>query len=97
MDFNDTREEAEFRSAARDWLAANAPRYEGAFDSWQEGLTRARKWQATKFDAGWASIRWPKEYGGRGGTAVEDIIFGEEERSFDLPRGFLLVLSLIHI
>ena len=91
MDFNDTREEADFRSAARDWLAANAPRLEGAFDSWQEGLDRARQWQATKFDAGWASIRWPKEYGGRGGTAVEDIIFGEEERAFDLPRGFLLV------
>ena len=91
MDFHDTPEEAAFREAARDWLAANAPRFEGAVASSEEGLARAREWQATKFDAGWASIRWPKEYGGRGGTAIEDIIFGEEERGFDLPRGFLLV------
>lgn len=91
MDFNDTPEEAAFRTAARDWMATNAPRFEGAYASWQEGLARAREWQATKFDAGWASIRWPKEYGGRGGTAIEAIIFGEEEARFDLPKGFLLV------
>ncbi len=91
MDFNDTPEEAAFREAAKAWLASSAPRFEGAYASWQDGLARAREWQATKFDAGWACIRWPKEYGGRGGTAVEDIIFGEEEAHFDLPRGFLLV------
>ncbi len=91
MDFNDSPQEGAFRGAARDWLAANAPRFEGVYASWQEGLAHARAWQATKFDAGWACIRWPKEYGGRGGTAIEDIIFAEEEARFDLPRGFLLV------
>jgi alkylation response protein AidB-like acyl-CoA dehydrogenase len=91
MDFNDSAEEAAFRAAARGWLLSNAPRFEGASASWQEGLARARQWQATKFEAGWACIRWPKQYGGRGGTAVEDIIFAQEEERFDLPRGFLIV------
>jgi alkylation response protein AidB-like acyl-CoA dehydrogenase len=91
MDFNDTPEEATFRTEAQQWLAANAPRFEGGYETWQQGLARARDWQAAKFDAGWACIRWPEQYGGRGGTTVEDIIFAEEEARFDLPRGFLIV------
>ena len=91
MDFKDTPEQATFRSDAREWLSANAPRFEGAYATWQDGLDRYRAWQAAKYEGGWACIRWPEEYGGRGGTAIEDIIFGEEEDRFDLPRGFLLV------
>ena len=91
MDFDDTPDEAAFRAAARNWLASNAPRFEGAYDTWQDGLARAREWQAAKADAGWASIRWPSEYGGKGGTAVEAILFDDEEARYDLPRGFLLV------
>ena len=91
MDFNDTAQQAEFRQAAREWLAANAPAFEGSYDSQEEGLARACRWQAAKYDAGWACIRWPQEYGGRGGSAVDAIVFDEEEAAYDLPQGFLLV------
>ena len=89
MDFNDTREEAEFRAEARSWLKSRAPGFEGAPASEAEGLARAKAWQAEKADSGWACIRWPKEYGGRGASAMEQIIFGQEEAKFELPGGFL--------
>jgi acyl-CoA dehydrogenase len=89
MDFKDTPQEAAFRAEARAWLDRNAPRFAGAPRSEAEGLARARAWQATKADAGWACIRWPREYGGRGGSAIEEILFAQEEARFDLPTGYL--------
>src|SRR5215213_7694168 len=37
-----------------------------------------RAWQRKMHDAGWAGISWPKEYGGRGATLIEQAIFSEE-------------------
>ena len=77
MDFSDTPAEASFRAEARAWLEANQPTEEelGGLD----GLEQARLWQKRKFDAGWACIRWPKEYGGRGASAIEQVIWNQEE------------------
>lgn len=89
MDFDDTPEEARFRSEVRAWLNEHAPAYApppGKTDA--EGfalLPLARRWQATKADAGFARIEWPEEFGGRGGTPMEEVIFGEEQRRFSLP------------
>jgi alkylation response protein AidB-like acyl-CoA dehydrogenase len=93
MDFNDTPEEAKFRAEARAWLDANAKhlapgeRREGAMGG--EGrkglLERARAWQRTKADAGWACITWPVEYGGRGATAIQNVIWGQEESRYRVP------------
>ena len=89
MDFADDPQEATFRAEARSWLERNAPRFAGAPRSEDEGLARAKAWQAVKADAGWACIRWPRDYGGRGGSAIEDILFAQEEARFDLPTGYL--------
>ncbi len=83
MDFNDTPEEATFRQEVRSWLEANVPA-----SSELEGLDyigTAKLWQKRKYDAGWACIRWPKEHGGRNATAIENVIFGQEESKFDTP------------
>src|SRR5262245_44138802 len=89
MDFKDAPQEAVFRAEARAWLERNAPRFSGPYASEQEGPARPKAWQAEKAEAGWACIRWPREYGGRGGTPMEEIVFGQEESRFDLPSGFL--------
>lgn len=89
MDFNDTKEEARFRAEARAWLSANAPK-----DSELEGLdgmARAKLWQKRKYDAGWACIRWPKEYGGRGASAIEQVIWNQEESKFQTPIGVFAI------
>ena len=85
MDFSDTTEEAAFREEARAWLDANVPEakeYEGMDD-----IASSKLWQKRKYDAGWACIRWPKEYGGRDASAIEQVIWNQEEAKFDVPGG----------
>ncbi len=94
MDFNDTPQEAEFRAEAQAFLSANATLKAVAAppkESEQEMLVRAKAWQQLKYDNGWACLNWPKEYGGRGATAMERIIWGQEERKYDLPTGVFAI------
>jgi alkylation response protein AidB-like acyl-CoA dehydrogenase len=93
MDFNDTPEEAGFRTEARTWLEANAKLRtpdDVAPDvlserTNDETIAAAKAWQKKKADAGWACITWPKEYGGRGATAIQSVIWGQEESKFNTP------------
>ncbi len=85
MDFNDTEQEAAFRQEARQWLQENAPKMADVKTT--DGIERAQAWQMMKYQAGWACLRWPKEYGGRGASAVESSIFSEEEGRFNVPVG----------
>ncbi|MYE81371.1 MAG: acyl-CoA dehydrogenase [Gammaproteobacteria bacterium] len=77
MDFSDTPAEAAFRAEARAWLEANQPTDDELAGLGE--LEQARLWQKRKFDAGWACIRWPKEYGGRSASAIEQVIWNQEE------------------
>ena len=85
MDFNDSAEEAAFREEAKNWLTANAPTEADLED--MSFMDKCKLWQKRKYDAGWACIRWPKEYGGRGATAIEQVIWNQEEAGYNLPGG----------
>ncbi len=82
MDFRDSPTEAAFRAEARAFLAANMPEksasaYDDSVD--EEALVAASKaWQRQLFDAGWAALLWPVEYGGRGLGPIEMIIWNQE-------------------
>jgi len=93
MDFNDTPQEAAFRAKARAWLEqharprdpnAIAPNMLGERES-ADVIQKAKDWQATKFDAGWACLTWPKEYGGQGLGRLEAVVFNQEEAKFETP------------
>ena len=45
-----------------------------------------REWQRTLHEAGYAGLSWPKEYGGRGATLIEQAIFNEEMARARRPR-----------
>ena len=77
MDFSDTAAEAAFRKEARAWLTANQPTEEEMAGLGE--IEQAKLWQKRKYDAGWACIRWPKEYGGRDASAIEQVIWNQEE------------------
>lgn len=104
MEFNDSPAEAAFRLQARQWLTANAEPKDpdivqsGVFVDYPSAaeVTAAQSWQRKKFDAGWAGVFWAKEFGGRGGTILEQIIWDQEEGQFQLPPKVLL-LSLGHV
>jgi alkylation response protein AidB-like acyl-CoA dehydrogenase len=95
MDFNDTPEEAAFRAEVRAFLAAHAERRApGSAEGYRTGqsapgaLQRAKEWQARKYAAGFAGITWPKEWGGRGGSPIQQVIYNQEEAAYAVPRGF---------
>ena len=92
MDFRDTPEEASFRARARGWLSAHArPRREGAAatplgEGVDEAAVRAAQaWQKKKAEAGWACLRWPRAYGGQEASAIQQVIWGQEEGRFETP------------
>ncbi len=89
MDFNDTPEEARFRGEAASWLAENAPT-DDAFRALTP-LEQAKVWQKQKYDAGWACMGWAPEFGGRGASAIEEVIWRQEESQYDLPANFFLI------
>jgi len=89
MDFSDTTAEATFREEARAWLGANV-----LSDGELEGLDyieRAKLWQKRKYDAGWACIRWPKAFGGRDASAIEQVILNQEEAKFATPLSIFTI------
>ncbi|HEX8414985.1 MAG TPA: acyl-CoA dehydrogenase family protein [Sphingomicrobium sp.] len=97
MDFNDTPAEAGFRADAHTWLAAHAPAHvmaEGSRLDDAEEVRRGRAWQRALYDGGWAGVTLPKALGGRGGSAVEGVIFAEEEARYALPKGPYIGIGL---
>jgi alkylation response protein AidB-like acyl-CoA dehydrogenase len=103
MEPYDSPEEARFRSQARAFLSAHADPVPPTAVSpsaivaeWkpeeEEGrLAEARAWQRLKYDNGWAGISWPEIYGGRGGTLIQQLIFGQEEAGSDVPHDALAI------
>lgn len=87
MDFNDTPEEAKYRAEVRAWLDKNATRKSETKDAEQvktleELVTKSKAWQAKKAENGYACITWPKEWGGGGGSAINNVIYSQEESNY---------------
>lgn len=100
MDLNLTPQETEFRDEVRDWLRANAPinwkAKQEAEESMRARFEFLRDWQRKVFAGGWAGISWPAEYGGRGATLMEQVIFNEEmARAAAPPMANTLGLALV--
>jgi acyl-CoA dehydrogenase len=101
MNFDDTPQEAAFRAEARQWIAANAPKqYEDELRKVGFGrivlrnaniLDVAKAWQKKKADAGWAVPHWPKEYGGRGASPIERVIWQQEEGIYGKLGGLFII------
>ncbi len=76
MDLTLSPQEEAFRDELRSWLEANHPGREPEGD---EAAFEFRKaWQRSLYDAGWAGVAWPKDYGGRGASLIEQAIYNEE-------------------
>jgi alkylation response protein AidB-like acyl-CoA dehydrogenase len=102
MDIGDSPEEAAFRAEARAFLEQHAAHKTPGVTSADElnrhdpnwmydHLQRCRAWQHVLYDNGWAGITWPKEFGGRGGTGIQQAIYSEEESQFDVMAGVFTV------
>src|SRR5436189_5824730 len=84
MDLTLSPSEEAFRDEFRSWLGANHPGEVPEDETY--AFEFRRKWQSKLHDGGWAGISWPKEYGGRGATLIEQAIFSEEMARSKAPR-----------
>jgi alkylation response protein AidB-like acyl-CoA dehydrogenase len=83
MDLSYSAREERFRVELRTWLAQNPPGPEPErLDEW---VAYGKAWQRKLYEAGWCGISWPREFGGRGATLVEQVIFLEETARIGAP------------
>jgi alkylation response protein AidB-like acyl-CoA dehydrogenase len=98
MDLRYTDAEQEFRGELRSWLDSALPLVgpEPARDDWAARREDETGWQRVLFDAGYAGINWPAEYGGRGATPTEHLIFLEETERARAPYVGMNFVGLLH-
>ena len=84
MDLRDRPEDEAFRKEVRSWLDAHVvgefAALGGRGGSGDEtfGFETRLEWERVLADGGWTCIGWPVEYGGRGATIAQQVIFNEE-------------------
>ncbi len=96
MNLDDSPEEAAFRAEVRAWLEANVPPDFDPDDyDWRlpadERFRLQLAWHKKMHAGGWVGLTWPKEYGGRGATVQEQLVFAEESARLRLPRGVNII------
>ena len=84
MNLDFTPAEDEFRDQAATWLRENLPTEERPPNG-QPMREFDLAWQQTLHAGGWAGINWPKEYGGRGLSDIEQMIWYTEFAKADPP------------
>jgi len=96
---------ATFRAEARAWLDANATRRTRDVNEFKrrmsatsqsqeselEHVAACRAWQRKLFDAGYAGINVPTEYGGQGRSMAEARVFQQEMARYEIDTGVFSV------
>ena len=87
MDLNLNAEERQFRDELRAWLEMHVPK---DWSQWrekplEESFPYLRAWQRKLDEGRWAAVSWPKEYGGRSATLMQQAIFWEEMARIQAP------------
>ena len=90
-----TPEDLRFREEVRDWLSDNIPTEKPPHGRY-EIRDYDMAWQKTNYAGGWAGIAWPKEYGGRGLSTIEQIIWYEEAAKAGAPDDGCAFVGLNH-
>ena len=86
MDLSWSDSEETFRTECREWLAANVPTPPLPSGDTRDGFARHLEWEHTLFDARYAVVSWPEEYGGRDASLWEWLIFEEEYYRAGAPQ-----------
>ncbi len=85
MDLKYSQAEEAFRAEARQWLEANVPDVRPQSADSPESVAALLAWERRLFEAGWAVVSWPREYGGRDASLWQWLIFEEEYYRAEAP------------
>ncbi|WP_063129772.1 acyl-CoA dehydrogenase family protein [Nocardia fusca] len=86
MDLIHDEEHERFRTEVRNWLDANKPPLPMPHGESPEGIDEHKRWERLLFEAGFAAVTWPREYGGRELDLWHWLIFEEEFFRAGLPQ-----------
>lgn len=80
-----------YKAQAYEWLSSVASEFgkearKGLCEA--DDLELGRRYQRAKYEAGYAGINWPTEFGGQGLTHIEKVAFEGEEMQFGMPNGY---------
>ena len=84
MDIGFSPGEEQFRQSCAAWLNDNVPKERRPADA-IDAIDFDKAWQRRLCDAGWAGINWPTQYGGRGLSLLEQVVWLEEYAKADAP------------
>ncbi len=93
MDFEDSKDEAEFRAGVIKFLSSNAELKAdvehtiSSADDRAAMMEKAKAWQLKKFEAEYTGITVEKELGGQGLSPIMQVIYNQEEAKYVVPRG----------
>ena len=98
MDIRFSAEEIAFRDELRAWLGDVLPTLGDPpdRDDWIARREWDMGWQRKLYDAGYAGINWPSEFGGRGSTPTEHLIFLEETTRMGAPYVGMNFVAQLH-
>ena len=98
MDLRYSESDELFRDELRVWLKSAllslgpVPQRE----DWDERVRFDTEWQKKLFDAGYAGMNWPREYGGRDASPSEQMIFLEETTRARAPYVGVNFVGTLH-
>src|SRR5213080_1691907 len=95
MDLDFSPQEKTFREEVSTWLRDNVPHEKRPYEG-DEAHAFDLAWQRKQFDGGWAGIAWPVEYGGRGLSTLQQLIWHEEYAKADAPYVGMNFVGLNH-
>ncbi len=98
MDLRYSSEDETFREAVRAWLAKEVPAHgpPPPADDWPARRRYDSAWQRKLFDAGYAGLAWPAEFGGRGLPITQQLVYLEEYARADAPYISVNFVGLMH-
>lgn len=98
MDLRYSESDENFRKQLRAWLARAVPEHgePPAINDWPARRAYDTGWQKKLFDAGYAGINWPKEYGGLDASLTEQLVYYEEIARADAPYVGVNFVGLLH-
>jgi hypothetical protein len=98
LDLRYSESDEKFRAELRAWLEEAVPAHGDSppRHAWDERRAWDTGWQRKLFDAGYAGINWPREYGGRDASPTEQLVYYEEIARAKAPYVGVNFVGLLH-
>lgn len=98
MDLRHSPEDEKFRDELRAWLEREVPAHgeSPSIHDWAARRTYDTGWQKKLFEAGYAGINWPREYGGGDLSLSQQLIYYEETARAQAPYVGVNFVGMLH-